>query len=157
MISSAESVRAKAVTSGSGVMALLAVMSPKSNTFSIHSCSSSSMVPCSPLDSTIRRSSSSLATPSSASSFMPSSFSVPLVHRFSRANMGAKITLTARSTRKAGTAKSMGFCMAMRLGTISPKAMEKKEMISVMTTVEMTATTPAGRGRRRVPSRKSSR
>ena len=37
--------------------------------------------------------------------------------------------------------------MAMRLGTISPKAMEKKLMTMVMTTIEKTLSTPCGSGR----------
>ena len=36
--------------------------------------------------------------------------------------------------------------MAMRLGTISPKAMEKKLMTMVMTTIEMTPNMLAGSG-----------
>ena len=46
--------------------------------------------------------------------------------------------------------------MAIRLGTISPKAMEKKLMTTVTTTIENTDTTPAGSGRPR-PLRKSAR
>ena len=47
--------------------------------------------------------------------------------------------------------------MAMRLGTISPNAMEKNEMMTVTTTVEITEATPAGIGRASVSSMKESR
>ena len=90
-----------AVTSGSGVITSLATMSPKSNTFSIHCCSSWAMAPCSPLFSTIRRMSSSLAASSSASVFRPSSFRLPLVVTLSSAIMGANTVLTTFITPSA--------------------------------------------------------
>ena len=98
--------RLKAVTSGSGVMASLAIMSPKSNTFSIHCCSSWAMAPCSPLFSTIRRMSSSLAASSSASVLRPSSFSEPLVVTLSSAIMGANRTLITFMTPSAALAQA---------------------------------------------------
>ena len=44
--------------------------------------------------------------------------------------------------------------MATRLGTISPKAMEKNEMMMVTNTVEMTPATPADSGKCSVTTRK---
>ena len=88
---------------------------------------------------------------------MPSRRSVPLVQTFSSTNIGLKTTTITFRMYSAGTAKAIGFCMAMRLGTISPNAMEKNEMMTVTTTVEITEATPAGIGRASVSSMKESR
>ena len=71
------------------------------------------------------RISSSVTGSSSASTFMCSRRSTPLVEA-DRSQITGRITkATADTTPQANRATCMGFCMAMRLGTSSPSTRVK--------------------------------
>ena len=99
--------------------------SPKSNTLSIHSPSSRSMVPRASPRSTIMRISSSVTVSSSALVLRRMSLSRPLVDTDSSHTAGRRMAAMPRTTPQEIFATCMGFCMAMRLGTSSPNTRVK--------------------------------
>ena len=109
-----------ATRSDTCVMTSRTVVSPNSNTLSIHSPSTSSMVPRSSPRSTIMRISSSVTASSSPSVFMCSSFSTEFVEKDRNHTTGRITVAIAETTPQDSRATCMGRCMAMRLGTSSP-------------------------------------